>query len=147
MQEYERFKKAAEDIDALPRMERDIFHAHAKPPPLQRERPLPDVDLRELLLAFKKVIERSEMFTHHHIQREPLSVRERMSIVLKKVSSDHFIEFGRLFTSLEGRTGVVVTMLAILELLKEQYIELAQSEPFAPIYIRSSTLTGEESSP
>lgn len=145
LQEYERFKQAAEDMDALPRMERDIFQAHAKPPPLQHERPLPDVDLRDLLLAFKKVIARSEMFTHHQIQREPLSVRERMSIVLKKVSSDRFVEFTQLFTVQEGRTGVVVTMLAILELIKEQYIELAQTEPFAPIYVRSSALTGGES--
>ncbi len=147
LQEYERFKKAAQDIDGLPRMERDIFQAYAKPPQLQHERPLPEVDLRDLLLAFKKVIERSEMFTHHHIQREPLSVRERMSIVLKKISSDRFIEFGQLFTQQEGRTGVVVTMLAILELIKEQYIELAQAEPFAPIYVRSSALTAGVASP
>jgi segregation and condensation protein A len=146
LQEYERFKKAAEDIDALPRMERDFFQAYAEPPRMQRERPLPEVDLRELLLAFTQVIERSEMFTHHQIQREPLSVRERMSIVLRKVSSDRFIEFSQLFTPQEGRTGVVVTMLAILELIKEQYIELAQAQPFAPIYIRSSVLTCGESS-
>jgi segregation and condensation protein A len=146
LQEYERFKQAAEDIDELPRMERDIFQAHAKPPQLQRERPLPKVDLHDLLLAFNKVIERTEMFSHHHIQREALSVRERMSIVLKKISSDRFTEFGQLFTPKEGRTGVVVTMLAILELIKEQYIELAQAGPFAPIYVRSSALTGGESS-
>lgn len=146
LQEYERFKQAAEDIDALPRIERDLFQAHANPPQMQRERPLPEVDLKDLLLAFKGVITRSEMFTHHHIQREPLSVRERMSIVLKKVSSDRFIEFTQLFSAEEGRTGVVVTILAILELIKEQYIELAQAEPFAPIYVRSSALTNGESS-
>lgn len=143
LQEYERFKKAALDIDALPRMERDLFQAEASPPELNRRQVMPDVDLRELLLAFKKVLDRSEMFTHHHIQREALSVRERMSIVLRRVSAERFIEFSLLFTPEEGRTGVVVTLLAILELIKEQFIELAQAEPFSPIHIRSNTLVTE----
>jgi segregation and condensation protein A len=143
LQEYERFKKAAADMDELPRMERDLFQAHANPPESQRKQVMPDVDLKELLLAFKKVLDRSEMFSHHHIQREALSVRERMSIVLKRISAERFIEFSLLFTAEEGRTGVVVTLLAILELIKEQYIELAQAEPFSPIHVRSNTLVTE----
>jgi len=144
LQEYERFKKAAADMDALPRMQRDLFQAQANPPELERKQVVPDVDLREILLAFKKVLDRSEMFSHHHIQREALSVRERMSIVLKRVSAERFMEFSLLFTPQEGRTGVVVTLLAILELIKEQYIELAQAEPFSPIHVRSNTLVTED---
>lgn len=146
LQEYERFKKAATDIDALPRMERELFQARAKPPELHRKKPQPQVQLNELVLAFKKVLDRADMFTHHHIQREPLSVRERMASLLKRLSdTESFIEFSRLFTPQEGRTGVVVTLLAILELIKEQYIELAQAQPFSPIHVRSNTFVEGES--
>ena len=135
LQEYERFKQAAEDIDGLPRVERDIHLASVQPPDLKQDRPEPDVDLRELLLALSEVLRRADMFTHHHIQRESLSVRERMSQVLSKLEPNKFIEFTTLFTAEEGRLGVVVSFLAVLELLKAHLIELVQAEPFAPIYI------------
>jgi segregation and condensation protein A len=135
LQEYERFKKAAEDIDTLPRVERDIFPVAAEPPPMERAPRLPDVELRELLLAFREVLRRAEMFSHHHIQREPLSVRERMSRVLEALNAAPFVEFQKLFTIEEGRRGVVVTFLAILEMLKAHLIDLVQQEPYAPIYL------------
>ncbi|WP_455385436.1 segregation and condensation protein A [Acidihalobacter prosperus] len=135
LQEYERIRRAAEDIDELPRLERDIALASAQAPDREAVRPEPDVDLRELLLALREVMARAQMFTHHHIQREPLSVRERMSRVLEALG-DEFRDFTSFFDAEEGRGGVVVTLLAMLELLKSQLIELMQNEPFAPIYVR-----------
>lgn len=138
LQEYERYQKAAEDVAELPRMERDIFPASAEPPLIERRAPEPDVDMKELMIAFQEVLQRADMFTTHHIRREPLSVRERMSLLLAAVSdnSDGFTEFTSLFTAAEGRMGVVVTFLAVLELVKESMIDFVQSEPFAPIYLK-----------
>jgi segregation and condensation protein A len=136
LQEYERFKKAAEDIDTLPRMNRDVFQASAKTPDLKLIKPEPEVDMRELLSAFKDVLVRVELNTHHQVHMEPLSVRERMSDVLGKLQGDKFTEFSTLFTPEEGRLGVVVTFLAILELIKESLIELIQTEPYEPIHIK-----------
>lgn len=136
LQEYERFKTAAEDIDALPRLERDIHPVEIEPPVLQRRQKLPDISLKDLLLVFNDVLRRADMFSHHQIQREPLSVRERMSMVLASLQSNSFVEFGSLFQKEEGRMGVVVTFLAILELIKEAVIDVVQNEPFAPIYIK-----------
>jgi len=144
LQEYERFKQAAEDLDEIPRMERDIYLAHAEPPPLDQTRPEPDVDLRELLLAFKDILSRADMYTHHQISREPLSIRERMSNVLAVLDAEAFTDFVTLFKVEEGRRGVVVTFMALLELLKESLIDLVQSEPFAPIYVKAATATHSE---
>ncbi|RRQ22931.1 segregation and condensation protein A [Thiohalobacter thiocyanaticus] len=138
LQEYERYKKAAEDIDGMPRLQRDIFPAEAVAPERQVINQQPDIDLRELLLAFKEVMARADMFSHHHVQMEALSVRERMSAVLSSVNADRFSEFTHLFTVEEGRMGVVVTFLAILELLKESLIEMIQAEPYAPIYVKAA---------
>ena len=137
LQEYERYKQAADDIDTLPRMGRDMFEAVATPPKFEVVRPQPSVDLEDVLLAFKDVLLRADMFAHHQIQREALSVRERMSNILAVVQPTAFTEFTRLFTVEEGRMGVVVTFLAILELIKENLLELVQTEPFAPIYVKS----------
>ena len=139
LQEYERFKKAAEDLDGLPRLERDIHLAHAQIPPMDHTRPEPEVDLRDLLLAFKDILSRADMYTVHQIQREVLSVRERMSNVLAAINAESFTDFVTLFNVEEGRRGVVVTFMAILELLKEHMIDLVQSEPFAPIYIKAAS--------
>lgn len=138
LQEYERFKQAAEELDTLPRVDRDVFPGSATPPPMDRQRPLPEVELKELLLAFSEVLRRAEMFQGHKISFEALSTRERMGDVLKAVSSStHFIPFQSLFKAEEGRLGVVVTFLAIMELIKESLIEIVQSEPFAPIHVRA----------
>ena len=136
LQEYERFKRAASDVDVLPRLERDVFQASAE----LRDRPvarvLPQVTLREMLLAFRDVATRSQMFAHHHVQREPLSVRERMSNVLAALESGEFVDFVRLFTAEEGRMGVTVTFVAILELLREGLIDIVQTEALAPLHVR-----------
>jgi len=139
LQEYERFKQAAQDIDTLPRVGRDFYLAQAGPPVIQQEIPIPEVDLRELLLAFKEAMSRAEMYSHHQIQREALSVRERMSKVLDQIKADDFTEYTQLFSIEEGRRGVVVTLLAILELVKEQLIDMVQSKPFATIHIKPAS--------
>ncbi len=136
LQEYERYKKAAENIDELPRVGRDIFEASAKGPDLTVVKAQPDLDLKELLLAFQDVLRRSDMFASHHIQREALSVRERMTNVLAALNAESFTAFTTLFEAREGRMGVVVTLLAILELIKESIIEIIQTEPFGPIYVK-----------
>ena len=144
LQEYERFKQAAEDIDGLPRVGRDVFPAAAEAPEKGVVRLFPDVNLADVLAAFRAVMKRAEMFSHHHIHLEPLSVRERMSAVLSDLGRDKFTEFTTLFTVEEGRMGVVVTLLALLELIKESLIELIQSEPFSPIYVKAAGAAPEE---
>lgn len=137
LQEYERFKKAAEDLDAMPRLERDFWMARIHRPDHVREKPLPDVDLAELLLCIRDVVHRSEMFGHHHVSREKLSTRERMARVLEYLQGREFVPFVSLFDATEGRLGVVVTFIAILELAKNQLIELIQTEPFNPVHVRA----------
>ncbi len=136
LQEYEQFKQAAEDMDALPRLERDVFLAAAEPPELSRERPQPQVELRELLLAFAEVARRAAMNVSHHVQMERLSTRERMAEILDRLKTPQFVPFASLFRVEEGRMGVVVTFLAIMELIKESLIEMVQSEPFGPIHVK-----------
>ena len=141
LQEYERFKQAAQDLDAIPRMERDHFQASAEFSARSAVKVLPDVTLKELLLAFKDVATRAEMFAHHHIQREPLSVRARMSDVLANLAPGEFTAFPQLFQAHEGRMGVAVTFIAILELKREGLIEIVQNEPFTPIHICAADQT------
>ncbi|MDY6815521.1 MAG: ScpA family protein [Pseudomonadota bacterium] len=137
LQQYERFKQAAEDIDQLPRMERDTFGGSAGLPKLPSSQPHPDVDLRELLMAMQGVLKRADLFTSHHVEREVLSTRERMSHILSVLQDDRFVPFERLFTPEEGRLGVVVTFLATLELVREQLIEVVQAETLGPIHVRA----------
>ncbi|MGB8692759.1 MAG: segregation/condensation protein A [Steroidobacteraceae bacterium] len=136
LQEYERFKRAALDVDQLVRLERDVWQASAE----LRDRPvarvLPQVTLREMLLAFRDVAARSQMFARHHVQREPLSVRERMSDVLAALEAGEFVDFVQLFRPAEGRMGVTVTFVAILELMREALIDIVQTEPMAPLHVR-----------
>lgn len=139
LQEYERFKQAAQKIDELPRVARDVYLTDAALPELKQDRPVPEVELRDLLMAFKDAMARSEMYSHHQIQREALSVRERMSKVLEILTADDFTDYTSLFTIEEGRRGVVVTFLALLELMKEQLIELVQSEAFASIHVKAAS--------
>ena len=144
LQEYERFKQAAEDIEELPREERDFYTINIEATEKHGDRPLPSIDLKELLIAMSEVINRAEMFAHHHIQREQLSIRERMSIILQTLSADGFTEFTSLFKVEEGKRGVVVTFMAVLELIKQSMIELVQTQPFAPIHLKLSVSVNEE---
>ncbi len=137
LQEYEQFKKAAEDIDALDRLEREIFLTSVEVPKFEIDIPEPEVSIQDLLAAFRDVVNRAEQFASHHVDREPLSVRERMVKVLDRISADDFTSFVDFFDVSEGRMGVVVSFLAILELLKESLIELVQREPYAPIYVKA----------
>lgn len=137
LQEYERFKLAAERLDALPRLEREVRLAHAAKPALAGRRVHPDVDRRELLVAFAAVMRRAALYQSHNVSFEGLSVRERMSEVLARVGkASGFVPFAALFDVTEGRAGVVVTFLALMELMRESLVELVQSEAFAPIHVR-----------
>lgn len=137
LQEYERFKQAAEDIDELPRLGRDVFMATAKEPDRQRERPQPDVAMKEILLSLAEVLRRAEMFESHKVQLEKLSTRERMSQVMETLRDKQFVPFVSLFRLSEGRSGVVVTFLAIMELIKESLVEIVQSESYGPIHVKA----------
>ncbi|HSZ10403.1 MAG TPA: ScpA family protein [Steroidobacteraceae bacterium] len=136
LQEYERFKRAAEGIDRMPRIERDTWVASAELMDRKVVRIPPQVTLQEMLIAFQDVLARSDMFAHHHVQREPLSVRQRMTDVLSSLQTNAFVDFVRLFSAEEGRRGVTVTFVAILELMREGLIEIVQSEAYAPLHVR-----------
>ncbi|WP_456405746.1 segregation and condensation protein A [Thiolapillus sp.] len=137
LQEYERFKQAAEDLHGMPQLGRDVFPVRVEVPDKNIRQEPPKVELKELLLALKDVLQRADMFSSHHIAQEPLSMRERMSRVLEAVSTERFIDFHELFDITEGRDGVVVTFMAILELLKQTLIEMVQSETFGPIHVKA----------
>jgi segregation and condensation protein A len=139
LQEYERFKQAAEDVDELPRMGRDIHQATAEAPDRDQQRPHPDVDIKELVTALADVLKRSEMFESHQVEMEKLSTRERMSQVMESLRDNQFVPFVALFTLEEGRLGVVVTFLAVMELIKESLVEIVQSESFGPIHVKAKT--------
>lgn len=136
LQEYERFKAAAEGIDALPRVGRDIVVPRLEAPQAKVRKLLPQVSLEELLVSMADVMRRNDLFESHQITRETLSTRERMTQVLDRLKGGAFVPFVELFTAEEGKLGVVVTFMAILELVKESLIELVQNEAFAAIHVR-----------
>ena len=137
LQEYEIYKQAAQDVDELPRLGRDCFAAIIEFPDKSiRSRP-PEVSLDAILQTFAEVLQRAEVFSHHHIQREPLSVRERMVSILDRISADDFTDFKELFVVEEGKAGVIVVLLAILELAKEALIDMVQNDANGPIYIKA----------
>ena len=141
LQEYERFKKAAARLDELPRMNRDFHRAIATPPKMERVTIDPDVDLKDVLVSLAQVLRRADMFGSHQIHRETLSTREKMSELLVRINDKKFVPLSSLLIREEGRLGVVVTFLAIMELLKGSMIEIVQSEPFAPIHVKARTLS------
>ncbi|CAN7373150.1 ScpA family protein [Pseudoxanthomonas sp. LjRoot143] len=140
LQEYERFKQAAEDLDALPRQDRDTTPVSADVPDRAAVKLPPPVELKEMLLALHDVLKRAELFTGHAIKREALSVRQRMGDVLTRLEDGRFHRFESMFTPEEGKLGVLVTFLAMLELAKEQLLDIVQEAPLAPIYIKSLAL-------
>jgi len=139
LQEYERFKQAAVSINQLPRQERDFFVANIDEGEITIERPLPQVDLKDVLAAFVDVLRRVELQAHHQVHLEALSIRDRMSYILDTLQKSEYVQFAHLFTLVEGRRGVVVTFLAMLELLKDHMIDFIQANPFGPIYIKQPT--------
>ncbi len=140
LQEYERFKKAAEDLDALPRQDRDTTPAAAFVPDRASVKLPPPVELKEMLLALHDVLKRAELFTQHAIKRDALSVRQRMGDLLEALKDGAFHRFESLFTAEEGKLGVVVTFLGLLTLAKEQLVEIVQEGPLQPIYVKSLAL-------
>lgn len=136
LQEYERIKKSAISLEELPRMEREHQILQIVPPKIERDVAPPEITMKELMLALRDVAERAHLSGHHNISRETLSVRARMSHVLSALKIGEFCEFSTLFNPEEGRQGVVVTFLAILELCKDATIDIVQAEPFAPIYLK-----------
>lgn len=139
LQLYECYKKAAEDIDQLKQVNRDIYLANATKPEMEEITPQPYVPMQDLLDAFVAVMTRARLFADHKIEKQVLSIRERMVKVMDAIQSAEFIPFTSLFTVEEGRMGVVVTFIAILELIRQSVIEIVQNEPYAPIYIRGTT--------
>lgn len=134
--EYERFKAAAEGIDTLPRVGRDLTVPRVEAPQARARKLLPEVSLQELLVSMAEVLRRADMFESHQVSREALSTRERMSEVLERLKGGEFVPFVELFTAEEGRLGVVVTFMAILELVKESLVQLVQNEAFAAVHVR-----------
>lgn len=137
LKEYEAVKEAAGALDAQPRLERDVFVVKADvPPSVTPVRIEPDVSLQELVLAFSHAMKRAAAFEHHTIEAETLSTRERMSQILSMVSRDAYTPLEALFTIDEGRAGVVVSFLAILELVKEQLLLCVQAGPYTRIHVK-----------
>ena len=137
LQEYERYKEAAQKINDLPRMDRNYYLAKAMLPVIERVTPDPDVDLQDMLISLARVLRRADMFEHHHIQLETLSTREKMSEILIRISEHKFVPLVSLLVKEEGRLGVVVTFLAVMELMKDSLIEIVQTDPFGPIHLKS----------
>jgi segregation and condensation protein A len=138
LQEYERFSRAAQDIGELPREGRDVFVAQVyfdDPSPRQRQ---PRVTLNQLSRTLERLLERTEANRHFHVNREMLSMRERMTSILKRLQTEGYLRFEELFLPEEGRLGIVVTFIAILELFRDDMLVVVQSEPFAPIHIKSA---------
>lgn len=144
LQAYEQIQRAAQDLDKIPRWERDIFPVRVEVPDIEVEALRPEVSLEELLAAFRQVLKRAALFEHHAIAKEQLSTRERMSTVLCLVQKRRFLPFTQLFSLEEGRAGVVVTFLAVLELVKERLVEVAQADSFGVIYVSAKTIFHEE---
>ena len=137
LQEYERYKQAAENIDSLPRIDRDLHRATAALPVIDKVKADPVVYLNDVLIALSRVLRRADMFGHHHIHLETLSTREKMSDILANLSNSEFVSLTSLLTKGEGRLGVVVTFLAIMELMKDSLVEIVQTDSFGPIHLKS----------
>tara|TARA_B100001750_G_scaffold233917_1_gene234671 strand:- start:217 stop:1083 length:867 start_codon:yes stop_codon:yes gene_type:complete len=135
--EYERYRTASEELNKLQRLERDIFITGVESSHLAQPIELPEIALQELMLSFQEVLKRAEMFTSLHLLKEPLSVRERMATILEKLKNKDFIDFTDLFDLEEQKTGLVVTFLAILELMKESLIEIVQTKAFGVIHVKA----------
>ncbi len=137
LQAYEQFKRAAERLDELPRLGRDIFPACAAAPDCQPPPAPPAVSLREMLLALSEVMRRAQLNEHHQVAREAISIRGRMSELLGRLSSERHTPLAELLAAGEGRAGVVATFFALLELVRESMVDVVQAEAFAPIYLRA----------
>lgn len=135
LQDYEQMKLAAARLNALPQLGRDFLKAQVFIEQSLQPR-FPQVHLADLQEAWGDIMRRARLVQHHHITREELSVREHMSLVLKKLQGRRFVEFEQLFDPALGAPVLVVTFIALLELAKETLVDITQAEAFAPIYVR-----------
>ena len=136
LQEYERFSTAANKLDDRPRLDRDIFQADApfedpNPPVVKAA-----VSLEQLVRAYQNIVDRADANKHMLVSRDTLSMRERMTSILQRLQDKDYLSFEELFTQAEGRLGVVVTFIAILELFRDDMLIVVQTEPLAPIHIK-----------
>ena len=134
--EYERYKHAAENLDGLPRLNRELRQARAEPPEFQRIVPQPVVELSDLLAALARALREAELFEHHHVQTEPINPRDKMTLLLRRLDRQRFLPLSAMFDPREGRPGVVATFLAVMELTRNALVEITQSEVFGPIHLR-----------
>ena len=135
--EYERYRKVSEEINELDRVERDIYPSSVETAQFEQPLVLPDIQLKELVISFQEVLKKAEMFSTLHFTKEPLSVKERMIKILEKIENEDFVRFEDLFDLKEQKIGLVVTFLAILELMKELLIEIVQAEEFGTIHVKT----------
>lgn len=133
---YEQIKQAAQSLDALPRHERDNNRIEIKTAEIEQVKPYPEVDLNDIMRAMQDLMKRESLLTRHEIARETLSVRERMSMILSQLKNHSYLELGQLFSVAEGRQGLVVSLLAILELARQSLLVVTQEQAFAPIHIK-----------
>lgn len=135
LREYERFKNVSEAVDDLPRMGRDVFSVRMDTPNIKQVRPQPTIQMDELLAAYGNVLKRCDLYEHHTISRERLSTRECMSSLLAQLQEHQLMSFHQLFNLSQGRMGIVVTFLAMMELVKEKLIRLVQVQEYGPIHV------------
>ena len=135
--EYERYRKVSEEINELDRVGRDIYPSSVETAQFEQPLVLPDIQLKELVISFQEVLKKAEMFSTLHFTKEPLSVKERMIKILEKIENEDFVRFEDLFDLKEQKIGLVVTFLAILELMKELLIEIVQAEEFGTIHVKT----------
>ncbi|WP_395344234.1 segregation and condensation protein A [Ningiella sp. W23] len=144
LKEYEKIKEAAHSLDSAVRLERDLFVAHADASDnVQAIKLLPQVQLQELAFAFTQAMQRANAFEHHHIEKEVLSTRERMSLLLTKLSHADYISIDKVLNPSEGKSGVVVTFIAILELCKEGLVLIEQAQPYSNIHLKLGSFDDE----
>ena len=138
LQQYERFREAANDLEDRPRVNRDVFIASARKDDPNPPTVLPKVTLQQLTRAFQSVLERAHVNQLHQVTRETMSMRERMTNILKVLndSSNDYLRIEDLFTAEEGRMGLVVTFIALLELFRDDMLIVVQNEAFSPIHIK-----------
>ena len=137
LQEYERFNRAGQEIESLPRVDRELYLVSADfedPEPVKVES---RASLNDLVVAFRNVIERSDLNQNFHIGADGLTIREKMTSILDRIRTKRFLNFEELFNPEEGRLGLVVCFMAILELVRDDTLVIVQNEPFSPIHLKS----------
>ena len=139
LQEYERFTLAAKEIDELPRLERDLHLPDPYFTQVQSEQTLPQATLNDLVIAFRRVLIRAQQNQNLAVKPQTLSMREKMVHILDKLQAGKHLRFEQLFSEAEGREGVVVSFIAILELMRDGLISIVQNESYSPIHLKAAS--------